>query len=314
MLLVGDQGVARAGLLEGIFDTAIIWHDLEGEPKATTVNEVSELAQDCATVVGVGGGSAMDLAKMAALPVFEKGIEYYALDRRPLPPPQAQLVLVPTTAGTGSEWTRTGVFTDSEGRKSWVWGEELRAELSVFDAELTERLPHDLTLYCALDALAHGVEASTAPSAPYLPRSVARLAAGEILRHLPRVLEQPDDLESRQALLHASAFAGYAIDCCGTGLAHALAHSLGTLTGMPHGQAVALGMRVALKWNKPETYGELPSVENIYEKYPVEPPPELNLADLVEVLGGEENAPMLANNARPVKPYQYQAIAELLWR
>ncbi len=278
------------------------------------MNEVSELAQDCATVVGVGGGSVLDLAKMAALPVYEKGIEHYALQRNPLPGPQAHLVLVPTTAGTGSEWTRTGVFTDRLGRKSWVWGEELRGELSVFDAELNVRLPHDLTLYCGLDALAHAVEAATGQGAAHLPKSVARMAAGEILNHLPRVLEQPDNLKSRQALLHASAFAGYAIDCCGTGLAHALAHALGTLTGMPHGQAVALGMRVALKWNRPETYRGLPSVQEIYDKYPVEPPPELNLADLVDVLGGEENAPMLANNARPVKPYQFQAIAELLWR
>ena len=267
VLLITDRGVAGAGLVDralkvlaagGIKPT--LFAALDGEPQADQIDQAAALgrAHRAQIVVGLGGGSALDLAKLAAaiMPAHAPS-ETYALCARPLPANPPPVICIPTTAGTGAEVTRTAVFTDGCGRKVWAWDDALRPGLALLDPVLTTSLPPAITAMSGLDALVHAIEAATSRRSNPISQAYALRAVRMIVGHLPTVVERPDDAEARAAMLVAANLAGLAIDGAGTCFAHALGHALGTIAKVPHGRAVALALRVALGWNveaAPEPY------------------------------------------------------------
>jgi alcohol dehydrogenase class IV len=259
VLLVGDAGVARLGLVERA-QTALtkaghavaVFTDLAAEPTDTAIDAAAGAARrhGATLVVGLGGGSALDTAKLAAgIAPADRPAIAYALCATPLPARPLKKILVPTTSGTGSETTRTAVFADGTGRKLWAWGEELRADLALLDPTLIIGLPRHLTAATGVDALVHAIEAATVkrsnPVASAFALEAIRLAAA----HLPTAVVEPEDLEARGAMAIAAALAGLAIDVAGTGIAHAIGHALGTIGKVHHGRAVGLCLRAALAWN-----------------------------------------------------------------
>ncbi|MGD1973091.1 MAG: iron-containing alcohol dehydrogenase, partial [Desulfobacterales bacterium] len=239
IMVIGDVGIARAGILDRIrsilawseYDVTV-FSELTGEPQAAVIDQVAAVLRrlDHPVVVGVGGGSALDVAKLAAVIAKDTILaEDYALCARPLPQPGLKRILIPTTAGTGSEVTRTAVFTTCKENKVWAWGHELLPEMVLLDPSLTVSLPAEITAATGLDAMVHAIEACTCqnrnPMADALGLHAIRLAG----RHLLDAIEKPADIEARSGMLVASTLAGFSFAQTGTGGAHAIGHALATI-------------------------------------------------------------------------------------
>lgn len=257
--MISDPGVVAAGLTDGAVASlkkngyaVDRFSDLTGEASAKAIETAADLIRAIkpATVIGFGGGSALDVAKFATvLASADQGAEYYALTANPLPPKAAKIVLLPTTAGTGAEATRTAVFSTVENRKVWAWGHELAADLVILDPELTLTLPESLTAATGLDAMVHAIEACTVKKSHPLTMSFGLHAIRLGIENLEKAIYNPQDLDARAALLIASTLAGMAIDGAGAGLAHSIGHALGTIAGVHHGRAVALALDVVFVKN-----------------------------------------------------------------
>ena len=222
-----------------------------GEPDASSVDTAAELlrAMPGAIVIGVGGGSALDTAKQAAVvATAAMGVEHYALAANPLPG-HRPMVAIPTTAGTGAEVTRTCIVTDRDGRKVWTWGDALLPDLVVLDPVSTVTMPAHVTAATGLDAFVHALEAVSGRRTTALVTAPALHALRLVVEHLPIAVSDPADLDARQAMQEAALLAGLAIDGGGTGIAHSIGHALGTLAHVPHGVSVAIGLAAALDWN-----------------------------------------------------------------
>jgi alcohol dehydrogenase class IV len=330
IVVVSDFGVAKAGILDRIrsvlerpgYDLTV-FSELAGEPHAANIDKLAQLLRqlDHPLILGIGGGSALDVAKLAAVIAEDEiAVEDYALCARPFPEPRLKRILIPTTAGTGSEVTRTAVFTTSQGNKVWAWGHELLPDLVLLDPSLTVSLPADITAATGLDALVHAIEACTCqnrnPMADALGLHAIRLAG----KHLMAAIEKPADIEARSGMLIASTLAGGAFAQTGTAAAHAIGHALATVAGIPHGRAVTIAMEVLLPWNAhacPEAHAavaEALGYENKVDQCAAafrdlidQADVDLSLADrgiepetLTSVMMSSENYPMLQNNARPI--------------
>lgn len=243
---LGDRLAAQFAA-EGL--SATFFSDFAGEPKLAHVRAASAAARGMDIVVGTGGGSALDIAKIAACAAAaEADPMHYALAANPLPKQPLKKIMVPTTAGTGSETSATTIFAGPEGKKLWIWGSETKADLVLLDPGLTATLPANLTAWCGLDAFVHAFEAATNRNA----HAGAVLYAHAALRLLSEALEtavkNPADIEARGKVLLGSCYAGIAIDNCGTAIAHNISHALAALTPVHHGLATALGFEATLAW------------------------------------------------------------------
>ncbi len=231
-----------------------LWDGLAGEPTATQIDSVAALARKnkVEAVVGIGGGSALDVAKLAASIAAEPaGVEHYAFCANPLPARTLPAICVPTTAGTGSETTLTAIFANAAGKKAWAWGPELAARKAILDPTLTTSLPAHLTAATGIDALVHAIESCTNANRFEANDQIAHAAIRLVARHLPQAVTSPTDLVAREGMLVASCYAGIAINNCGTAIAHNIAHALGSLGKVHHGRAAGLGLRASLPWSLP---------------------------------------------------------------
>jgi alcohol dehydrogenase len=287
-----------------------------GEPTIEIVDSVARriIATGIESVVGFGGGSVIDTAKLASL-VAATGtstdghlgvIGDFDTD--------LEVLAVPTTAGSGAEVTRTCVVTTG-GRKSWAWHERLRPRRVLVDPELTCGLPRSGTIATGLDALVHGLEAATSPDAG--PDAVASGSAAieAVLDALPSVVFDGFDRPARSQMLDAALCAGFAIDLAGTGIGHGVGHALASMTPIPHGLAVAFGMWSCLEWG-------MATASERYARVDVDGDLQRRITDLLDVIEFEhelrrwvtreldpdafatelaraEHRPMCLNNARP---------------
>lgn len=259
-LIVMDGFLASAGLaktLAGALAEAGIeprlYSEFSGEPKLKHLQAASALASGADVVIGIGGGSALDIAKVAACCAASgEDPMFYALAANPLPKNPLKKIMVPTTAGTGSETSATNIFAGPEGKKLWIWGPETKADLVLLDPELTISLPANLTAWCGMDAFIHAFEAATNRNAPSAAFAGAKLHAHEALRlvagSLEAAVKAPGNLEARGKVLAGSCYAGIAIDNCGTAIAHNISHALAGLAPVHHGLATALGFEATLEW------------------------------------------------------------------
>ncbi|NRP69477.1 Long-chain-alcohol dehydrogenase 1 [Ensifer psoraleae] len=254
--IVIDGFLAKSGLAECIAKAveregipACIFSDFTGEPKLAHLHAALETVMGSDLVIGIGGGSALDIAKIVACCAASgRDPMYYALAANPLPKDRLKKILVPTTAGTGSETSATNIFSGPEGKKLWIWGAETKADLVLLDPSLTVSLPASLTAWCGLDAFVHAFEAATNRNT----QAGAQFYAHEALRLITGALEtairEPANLEARGKVLLGSCYAGIAIDNCGTAIAHNISHALAGLAPVHHGLATALGFEATIGW------------------------------------------------------------------
>lgn len=251
-LFVTDETVRALGLadaaLEGL--DAVIFDAVEQDPCLDTLMAAVAAGEGCASVVGFGGGSPMDVAKLAAY-LLGSGDD---LDRiwgvgkatgHRLP-----LVLVPTTAGTGSEATPISVITVGHSLKLAVNSAPLAADWAVLDAELTLGLPRAITAATGIDAIVHAIEAYTStrlknPVSDALAREALRLLAANLVR----ACETPSDVAARSAMLLGAHLAGVAFANAPVAGVHALAYPLGGHFHVPHGVSNALMLTHVLGHN-----------------------------------------------------------------
>lgn len=227
----------------------VIYSSFSGEPKLAHVEAASEVARGCDLMIGIGGGSALDIAKVAACCAASgENPMHYALAANPLPKNPLKKILVPTTAGTGSETSATCIFAGPDGKKLWVWGAETKADLVILDPALTASLPANLTAWCGLDAFVHAFEASTNRNTHAGGQFYGHNAMELITANLEKAVREPNDLEARGAVLLGSCYAGVAIDNCGTAIAHNISHALAGLGPVHHGLATALGFEQTMAW------------------------------------------------------------------
>jgi alcohol dehydrogenase class IV len=247
--------LAEAGIEPRIFDA------VEADPSRDTLLAAVAAGEGCASAVGLGGGSPMDVAKLAAYllgsgdqlePIW--GVDKAKGSRLPL-------VLVPTTAGTGSEATPISVITVGGALKLAVNSRPLAPDWAVLDAELTLGLPREVTAATGIDAMVHAIEAYTSarlknPMSDLLAREALRLLSA----NLQRACDSGDDVEARGAMLLGAHLAGVAFANAPVAGVHALAYPLGGHFHVPHGLSNALMLTHVLGHNlhaAMEPYAEL---------------------------------------------------------
>ncbi len=258
VLLVADPALRALGITAraiGILNAAgfetSVYDGLKGEPKETDIDAAAALARaaKARVIVGLGGGSALDTAKLVACcAVTGLPASTYALCATPLPANRLPIIAIPTTAGTGSEVTRISVFANAEKIKVWAWGGELKPDVAILDPELTIAVPPQVTAATGLDALVHAIEAATNMHATpgndlYCLKAISLISA-----NLETAVKEPGNLEARGALLLGSCYGGIGIDNCGTALAHNISHAVADLAPIPHGRATGLAMLATMEW------------------------------------------------------------------
>jgi alcohol dehydrogenase len=259
VLLVTDPGVVKAGLLEipqrsleGEGLTVEVFDGVEADPPVRVVDACIQRVREkeIDLVVGIGGGSALDVAKGAAAlaPNGGKALDYVGLDT--VPQRGLAKILIPTTAGTGSEATRVFVMTDeADNTKKVVYSNFLLAEVAILDPLLTLSLPPVVTADTGMDALVHAIEAyvsvNTTPFAEILSLAAIRLIAG----YLPKACAKGSQVEARYYMLLAANLAGTAFTSGGLGAVHGLAYVLGTEYHLSHGRSNAVMLPRVMEYN-----------------------------------------------------------------
>jgi len=250
--ILGDEGIAVSHFAE-----------VEADPSVETVEKGVAFAGDegCDFVIGLGGGSPMDAAKIVAARMNNEGdiASWEGIGR--IPRRSKPLICIPTTSGTGSEVTWVAVITGGKRRqKMSIVGQNLYPVLAVIDPELTYSMPPALTAATGVDALTHAVESFVARRAWEPTQALSLKAVQLVFANLERACVDGSDAEARRGMSMASFMAGMAFTSAGLGLAHALAHALGSHFGVSHGKANALLLAHVMRFNLeacPELYREL---------------------------------------------------------
>ena len=222
------------------------------EPTYSALEEMRGAFADSSlqAVIGLGGGSAIDMAKAMAVLVHnpKPAIEYRGFDK--MTQPVLPIIAIPTTAGTGSEVTPNASFIDlQEKRKMGINGEAVRPRYAFLDPELTLSCPHGPTISAAADSLVHAVEAYVAKKTNAMARLFAREGFRRVYRSLPEVVRDPDNLEARQEVMFGAFLAGIALMHSGTGPAAAMSYPLGVHYGVPHGLGGAIFLNLVIEHN-----------------------------------------------------------------
>ncbi|MEQ1951487.1 iron-containing alcohol dehydrogenase [Mesorhizobium sp. CN2-181] len=267
VLLVTDPGLVRLGLikpsiqsLEAAGIAVTVYSDVQADPPESVVLAAAKAATDFGAdaVIGLGGGSSLDVAKLAALLAAgrEKLKEIYGIGNAK--GPRLPLMLVPTTAGTGSEVTPISIVTTGASEKMGVVSPVLLPDIALLDPELTLGLPPAVTAATGIDAMVHAIEAHASASANNNP--VSRALAREALRlmggALQRAVHDGSDRAARADMLLGSMLAGQAFANSPVAAVHALAYPIGGLFHIPHGLSNALVLPHVLRFNA-ETAGHL---------------------------------------------------------
>lgn len=272
VLLVTDQGMIAQNLHEEVLyiineaglDYAI-YADVQADPPEHIIADAISFArqEQIDVVIGFGGGSSLDVAKIIAVLSHPQQTqclnELYGIDQ--VEGPRLPLILIPTTAGTGSEVTPISIVTTGETTKTGIVSPLLFADIAILDASFTRGLPKHITAATGIDAMVHAIEAYTSkikknPYSDMLVKQALKL----LNNNLTRVLDDGDDLEARQNMLVGSMLAGQAFANAPVGAVHALAYPLGGHFHLSHGHSNAIVLTEVLKFNAPaakQKYAEL---------------------------------------------------------
>ncbi|WP_400243628.1 iron-containing alcohol dehydrogenase [Niallia sp. JL1B1071] len=259
VLIVGDPGVLHAGIikrleepLESAFIPYTTFTEVGVEASIESVDKGIELAKIKGSdiVVGVGGGSALDIAKAIGLMLKNSGNirDYVGIDL--VPHPGAPVIAVPTTAGTGSEMTRFSVLSDTAAKAKLSVGSMYNCPaLAVCDPELTVTLPPNMTAATGMDALTHALESYVNKATQPISEALSIQAMRLIAENLRIAVVQGENIEARHNMLLASTVAAMAFNTTRLGLAHALAIPLGAFFKIPHGVVNAILLPEVMEFN-----------------------------------------------------------------
>lgn len=245
-LIVADSGTVSAGIVQSALDVlkdggkkAILFDENEPNPPIAACEKGYEIcsAEGCDLIIGIGGGSNLDCAKGIHILRFNDGpLSQYANCAKPINVGNG-LILIPTTAGTGSEISDGAILSDEQHIKQNFIADGGYADYAIIDPELMAGMPPDLTAFTGLDALAHAIESvSGTLTSPYL-EFVCEQTVRDISRYLPRAIADGNDLKAREKMAVASNIGGFELVYGHTCAGHAIAQTVGGFFNVPHGAA-----------------------------------------------------------------------------
>jgi alcohol dehydrogenase class IV len=259
-LVVTDQGVIKAGLVnaieESLKDQKVafgVFDQVAAEPQAQIVDECAQVVKGKSydIIIGIGGGSSLDVAKGASVMATNKGkiLDYIGVDM--VPHHGLPKILLPTTAGTGSEVTRTIVATDEVQKiKQALRSDFLMADVSIIDPLLTISMPPVVTADTGVDALVHAIEAYVSIEASPFSDALAIEAIQLIADNLPTAYAKASNMEARFNMSLGATLAGIAFNNGGLGAVHALSNALGVEYHLTHGRSNAAMLPYVVEYNK----------------------------------------------------------------
>jgi len=272
-VIITDKVLRKIGVVEGpkksLEDAGFrvdVYESEESEPLSEGVKKTIDAVRqkDYGLVVGIGGGSAMDKAKMAAVMVETPGEleEYVCPNDKPLGGSRPKL-LIPTTSGTGSECSNTAVVIVSDKDmgmiKTWITGDQVLAEAAVIDPSLTVGLPPRITAGSGMDAMSHTAEAVLSLQANPFSDAIALKAVELVSQSLRTVYHQGNNIEARWNMALASAIGGIVISypwVAGPAtLAHVASEGISAKYDIPHGEACGVLLPFVFWYNLPDDYG-----------------------------------------------------------
>lgn len=249
VFVVTDQGVRKAGLVDGITERLAkagvafqVFADVMPDPEIACALAATEAARSFGTevILGLGGGSSLDTAKAVSCMLANEGPidRYFGMELVPNAGPPT--ILIPTTAGTGSEMTSISVLADPQTQtKQGVVSRHLYARVALLDPMLTMTLPPHITATTGADALVHAIESYVGLRANVFTETVALKAIELLGANLRRAYANGDDIEARSNMLYGSTLAGMGFSNTQTGLCHAIAMGIGGIHHLPHGLLTA---------------------------------------------------------------------------
>ena len=260
VLIVTDKGLVAAGLIsraQNILEEAglkpAVFDDVEADPRY-------EIVADCVAmikrekpdlIIGFGGGSPIDIAKVSAVLAKNEGSisEYFGIDL--IPRAGLPKLIIPTTAGTGSEVTPIAILSDhTEKLKKGIVSHHLFPSTALLDPELTLGLPSNVTAATGMDALIHAVESFTSKNATSITDMLARQAMQLIAGSIRTAYADGGNLTARSRMLEGSLLAGMAFTNAGVTAVHAFAYPIGAEFHIPHGVANSIMLAPVMEFNK----------------------------------------------------------------
>lgn len=270
VLLVTDPGVAAQPWFPGIQATLaesgvehVLFADVSPNPRDTQVMHGAEVyrASGCDALVAVGGGSPMDCAKGIGIVCANNRdiLTFEGADKVPVPGPP--LICVPTTAGSSADVSQFAIINDTARQlKIAIVSKAVVPDAALIDPALTVTMDRELTANTGVDALTHAIEAYVSNAHGPITDLFALEAVRSVHRHLPLAIQNPDDLDARAGMMLGSMYAGLAFSNAILGAVHAMAHSLGGLLDLPHGQCNAILLDHVMDHNfasAPERYTDI---------------------------------------------------------
>ncbi len=270
VLVVTDPGIVQAGLLEPLKNSLQAAHipfalfdGVEPDPRLEVVRQCAEMGrkEGVEALIGYGGGSSLDIAKVAAVLLTNEGdlAQFFGIDL--IPKPGLPVILIPTTAGTGSEVTPIAILSDTQEKlKKGIVSPYLFPEVALLDPQLTVGLPPVVTALTGLDALIHAIEAYTSVNAFDLTDHLAFRAMELLYDNIRTAYARGEDLEARSRMLEGSLLAGIAFANAGVTAVHAFAYPLGGEFHVAHGLANSVMLPHVMRFN---LLGNLPKFADI---------------------------------------------------
>jgi alcohol dehydrogenase len=259
VMVVTDPGLAKTGMVDRLEDllkkakiTYLRFSDVEADPSYETAVRASESVKafKADTILGIGGGSAQDVAKVASILATNSGPVSAMFGVDLVPKAGLKRILIPTTAGTGSEVTPIAILSDhKEKLKVGIVSPHLFPSVAILDPELTLGLPPHITVATGMDALIHAVEAYTSKNATAMTDMLALQAIKLIYGSIRTAFSNGTDVDARSKMMEGSMLAGMAFANAGVTAVHAFAYPIGAEYHIPHGVANSIMLVPVMEFN-----------------------------------------------------------------
>lgn len=258
-LITTDQGIVHSGILRKVTDLLeeikgqyYVFDQVEPDPSLEVVEKAAAAYRryGCTLVIGLGGGSSIDVAKAVGICSNQEGslTEYAA--GKPMEGRLPPLYAIPTTAGTGSEVTAVSIISDHENKlKMAIRNPQLIPKVAILDPLLLGTIPSKVAAETGADALSHAIESYVGLGSHAITDALALTAIRMISQNVVKLMVNPGDVEVAGQMLLASCMAGMCFNNVGLGLVHSLAHPIGAYFHVPHGLACALYLPAIMEFN-----------------------------------------------------------------
>lgn len=288
-LVVTGRSLRAAGALEPILESLRaagldprLHEGVPPEPGLDDLQRAMEAAAAADSVVGIGGGSVLDIAKGAAALAGAGASARDYFEGAPVPEPGRPIVAVPPTAGTGSEVTWVCVLVDrATRRKASIRGPAMMPRVALVDPRLTVSCPRTVTAHSGMDAFVQAVEAFTSRGANPLTDALALEAARLTAGSLETAVSEPENRAARERMALGSMMAGMALNTSRLGLVHGLAHPLGAVTGAAHGLLCGLLLPPVMRFNREVAGARYARLAAALGLAPEDSPPEAAIDALI---------------------------------